>query len=581
MSTMKDYRILVEGQIGLGVLLFVIMLLAAFFEGVGISLVLPILSDVMEVNGTSTSGAWGNLMNSLRHRIGLDGLIVLLVIVFSIKSVLLVTLHSLRVFVAMRLRELWSRRQFDTLLIEDYAEQLDRRQGAVTNNLVQEPIHASRAVVQLLDLMSSAVLLFTLLLMMLATDWQVTLLALAIGGFLSALVWAVSKRYSESIGARRLKVSQQTQAVAAEGIRGLRELRIYDMGELIGNRFSKLLRKFTRISTHFSIFANIPSSITDLVAILVLGGVLFFFSQIRGEDIRETVAFLAFFMLMTQRLMTRLSDIISLRMKVSFFLPALRMVAANLQAGRSLVAEEVPDLQVGPLSEDICIEQLEFSHRDGTPVFKDLSLVIPFRGLTAFVGPSGAGKSTLADLLMQLLRPQSGIIRVNGRPLSDYNPGSWRSRVGYVSQEPFMLHGSIRENICLGCTSVTDDAMKYAAERAHVEDFINTLANDYETVVGDQAVKISGGQRQRIAIARAILRRPDLYIFDEPTSALDSESEAAVHATLRELARDKAVIVITHRIEALDKCDRIFELRRDGGVKDLRPDVMQTSVSGD
>jgi ABC-type multidrug transport system fused ATPase/permease subunit len=143
-----------------------------------------------------------------------------------------------------------------------------------------------------------------------------------------------------------------------------------------------------------------------------------------------------------------------------------------------------------------------------------------------------------------------------------------------------MLHGTIRENICLGDTSISDEAMKRAAVRAHVEDFIAALPNGYDTVVGDQAVKISGGQRQRIAIARAILRQPDLYILDEPTSALDSESEAAVHSTLLDLARDKAVIVITHRIEALDSCGRVFELQRDGGVKELRPGPIQVSVSG-
>lgn len=180
--------------------------------------------------------------------------------------------------------------------------------------------------------------------------------------------------------------------------------------------------------------------------------------------------------------------------------------------------------------------------------------------MTALVGVSGSGKSTMADLLMGLLTPQSGKIAVNHRDLREFSLASWREKVGYVCQDPFLFNMTLRENILMGKPDATEEEMVSAAKMANIHDFIIGLPEAYDTVIGDRGVKLSGGQRQRIVIARSVIRNPQLFIFDEATSALDSESEAAVRRSIEKLAEKKTIIVIAHRDSTIEKADVIFDL---------------------
>ena len=210
----------------------------------------------------------------------------------------------------------------------------------------------------------------------------------------------------------------------------------------------------------------------------------------------------------------------------------------------------------------ISFNQVSFSYQEGRNALNDISFDIPANQRVALVGSSGAGKSTVSRLLLGFIQPQQGSILINQQPLSDIDPENWRHLIAWVPQNPHLFHGTIRENIALGMsngnTKASNKAIKQAAQRAHADDFINTLPNGYDTLIGERGIGLSGGEIQRIALARAFLKDAPLVILDEATANLDSESEQAIQQSINELAKERSLLVIAHRLDTIKQADTII-----------------------
>ena len=224
----------------------------------------------------------------------------------------------------------------------------------------------------------------------------------------------------------------------------------------------------------------------------------------------------------------------------------------------------------------IALDEVTFRYGDSAPALVDLTLEIPARGTVAFVGASGAGKSTLATLLTGILPPTAGAMRLGGTPYDELDQAEMRRRIGYVTQESIIFNDTVRNNITLweGDGREVDAATRAAAEAANIAEFVESLPDGYDTVLGEDGVDISGGQRQRIAIARELYKRVPVLILDEATSALDSESERVVQQSIDSLRGDKTVIVIAHRLSTVRNADTVFVLKEGriverGGYADL------------
>ena len=207
----------------------------------------------------------------------------------------------------------------------------------------------------------------------------------------------------------------------------------------------------------------------------------------------------------------------------------------------------------------IRFDRVSFSYLPGEPVSKELSFSLEPGTVTAIVGPSGAGKTTLFSLLERFYEPDSGTILIGAKPLQEFSLASWRRRIGYVPQDCPLMAGTIRENIAYGLERTpTDEELAEAARLAYADEFIRGLPNGYDTEVGERGVKLSGGQRQRIAIARALLRDPDILMLDEATSSLDSASEHYVKLALENLMRGRTTLIIAHRLSTVMDADLIL-----------------------
>jgi ATP-binding cassette, subfamily B, bacterial len=295
------------------------------------------------------------------------------------------------------------------------------------------------------------------------------------------------------------------------------------------------------------------------IAIMVFGGHL----ALTG---RLNVGLYSVLVFMTQRLLwplTRLGTTLDLFQRAM----ASTTRVLDLLDTRPQIVSGRRSLPVEQVRGEVRLEGVTFAYGDGRPVLKDLSLLIPAGQTVAIVGATGAGKSTLVKLLLRFYDVQQGRILLDGHDLRALKTGDLRRAIGFVSQDVFLFHGTVRENIAYGSFDASMEAIVAAARIAEAHDFIQELPQGYDTIVGERGQKLSGGQRQRISLARAVLKDPPVLLLDEATSAVDNETEAAIQRSLERITVDRTTIVIAHRLSTIRNAGAIFVLE-DGELRE-------------
>jgi ATP-binding cassette subfamily B protein len=257
--------------------------------------------------------------------------------------------------------------------------------------------------------------------------------------------------------------------------------------------------------------------------------------------------------------------------------PLERLASVNVKLQEALMAVDrlyqILDLEIEPLDDQhkaafqglrnaLELQDVSFHYGCRANVLDQMTLRFPAGKTVAIVGESGSGKSTLLKLLMGFYEPTAGRILIDGVDMRDYALASWRSQIGLVSQEPFIFNATLRENIALGRPGATLNEVSEAARAAGLEEFISSLPERYETLIGERGANLSGGQRQRLAIARALLRKPELLIFDEATSHLDTATERAIQESLKTALAGRTVVLVAHRLSTIKNADLIYVLRQ-------------------
>jgi len=301
------------------------------------------------------------------------------------------------------------------------------------------------------------------------------------------------------------------------------------------------------------------AAFVPLIRILVFVGfiTILFFGGLEVYGDRLSVGNYSVMVFLTQRLLwplTRLGETLDHYQRA---MASTVRVMNLLDTPIAVVSGDKPILPE-QIRGEVSITNVSFQYKEGIPVLKNLSLHIPAGQTIGIVGATGSGKSTLVKLLLRLYEVPSGEITIDGISIRDFNLRNLRRCIGWVSQDIFLFHGTVLENIAYGRLSASREEIIASAKIAEAHDFILQLPHGYDTIVGERGQKLSGGQKQRIAIARAILRNPPILILDEATSALDNETELAIQNSLRKITNNRTTIAIAHRLSTIRHADCIY-----------------------
>ncbi|MEM7306292.1 MAG: ABC transporter ATP-binding protein [Planctomycetota bacterium] len=310
-------------------------------------------------------------------------------------------------------------------------------------------------------------------------------------------------------------------------------------------------RRAIRLSSAFSPLIRMVI-VLGFAALVVFGGIL----AVEGELDVSAYTVMVF---LTQRLLWPLT---TLGETFDLYQRAMASTARVLDLlGRSpRVRTGATPLPLDGVRGEVEFDDVTFGYDEGYPVFRDLSLSVPAGSTVAIVGATGAGKSTIIKLLLRFYDAQRGRVRVDGIDVRELELDDLRRAIGLVSQDVFLFHGTVRENIAYGRPDADDDEIERASRIAEAHGFIEALPAGYDTLVGERGQKLSGGQRQRVSIARAVLKDPPLLVLDEATSAVDNETEAAIQRSLARIAVGRTTVVIAHRLSTVRRADRIYVL---------------------
>jgi ATP-binding cassette, subfamily C, bacterial CydC len=386
-------------------------------------------------------------------------------------------------------------------------------------------------------------------------------LALAVLAFLAAagvgvplLMWILSR----GLGRRQLQLRSELYSRIVDGTQGVQDLLAFGREEEQRQEIEALNRKLGRTERRMASIAGLNDSLGDLLTnlailtVLVLAIPLVATGEIRGVYL----AFLALVALGVFEAATPLGT-------------AFRTIGRTTAAGERLfeVSDSEPAIRNPrsplPVPEDFTLRLDKVSFRYGEDEFfllEDLSLSLESGRKVAVVGPSGSGKSTLAALILRFREPQRGEIRLVGRDLADYADGDVRRLVSAVPQRTHVFNDTLRNNLLLADPEADDRALEMALERARISGFVERLPERLDTYIGEHGTRLSGGERQRLAVARALLKDAPLLVLDEPTANLDTVTEQELLACVWKTTRDRAVLLITHRLVGMEEMDEILVL---------------------
>jgi subfamily B ATP-binding cassette protein MsbA len=445
------------------------------------------------------------------------------------------------------------------------------RIGEIIARLDQDTRNAiSGLELSLRNLIVSPLLIFYFGYLMFKTNATLTVFVLA-AGLMHYILTQLIRRPLRQRMFDQFNISAEVTAYLQERLGAARVVKTFVAERFEALHLRRLANEVMRVNTRYGFFKNVDEPLTQIInAVINVGILLFSASELFAGRLTATGFFLYLFV--GRSVLGPLTTLTQSYNSIQSTLAAGVRVRELFDIQPGVVSGSV---QVHQMKDSLRLEDVSFSY-PGTPVLKNVTVEIPKGKTTAIVGPSGSGKSTFTDLLVRFYDPQSGQVRLDGTDLRDLDLDSYRRLFGVVAQESVLFNATIAENIAYARPETTQAEIEEAARIANAHDFILELPDGYKTYVGDRGVRLSGGQRQRIAIARAVVRKPEILILDEATSSLDTESEKKVQVAVDQAIQSTTAVVIAHRLSTVIRAHQIIVLEA-GHVVDIgRHDELMT-----
>ena len=556
-------------------LLLIMILIMAILDTIGVASIMPFIAVLTNPEIVESNFLLGIMYNkskffgveNIEEFIILLGFLVFFVLIISL------TFKSLAIYAQLRFAQMREysigKRLLEGYLSQPYSWSLSRNSADFSKTILSEVnLIILQAITPMINLLANATVVIAILILLIIVDPFIAFLISCTLGLAYWIIYKFIRGYLKNIGLERLKVNQLRFTSINEVFGAGKEVKLGGLENAYIDKFSKTTKIFAKHQASMKVLAQLPRFTIEAIG---FGGMILFilYYLLESKTFTNALPLIALYAFGGYRILPALQQSYNSISSLRFAGPALDNLCEELRLNKKdLINKHVEPLLI---ERAISLKNISYNYPNTKQTsIKNVSLEILACSTVGLVGATGSGKTTTADIILGLLEPQKGVLKVDGKVINDHNRKAWQKSIGYVPQYIYLTDDTITANIALGIDSkiVSQKSIERAAKAANLHEFIiNELPMGYKTIVGERGVRLSGGQRQRLGIARALYHSPKILVLDEATSAMDNLTEKLIMDAINKLKKNTTILLIAHRLTTIKNCEKIFLIEK-GELKD-------------
>ena len=568
----KKALIYIKNYKRLGILIIILSILTSIFDGISIGALIPILQSIVDQNNTNNLETLFPFFTKIESWVfrGEKEKTLIILLTFALLMVILKNIFSyLNNIIIQKTSSLIKRdlrrNMFTAITDARFEYHGSLRSGDIVNSVT----HYTKGIVSFiftfltLGIKTSRIIVYLIILFLIS--WKLTLVAI----FLELLLLPIIKLLLNKIKNTNITIARELDSLSFKLIETLSNISLIKISSTEKdeqNQFNTTANKLAELEYKEIKFARLTSLIAEVIILTTIILILALTTELTDINIIVFIPFIITYIYVFLKLFNEINGFINAISGMFQNIVPFHIYEERLNKAKKEF-EIIEKDNIANFKEKIEFKNVSFEYDKNTPILKNINFTIPKGSFTAIIGPTGAGKTTIINLIDGLLTPTTGSICIDKENIENINKRKWRQNIGFISQDPILFNESISHNISYGSYNKSESDIIKAAKIANAHDFIMNLPNKYRTVTGERGTKLSGGQKQRIAIARAIIKNPEILILDEATSALDTKTEKDVQEAIDKAMSNRTVISIAHRLSTIKKADNIIVLGRDGIIE--------------
>lgn len=537
-------------------LLLIATFILSILETFAISVIMPFITFASNPDMIFQNKISNTIYNFFAFNNTLDFMVtfsVILVIFYVIRAIYnMAYSYALNRF-AFRKYHFFAYRLFCKATELSYLDFTNKNADIIRRNIITEAMQASHFIQQILMMGAEIITIILMYILLLIISWKMTIVLTLI---LVANVFLITQTISKVIqkqGILQAELGEQFLKIISKTLGNFKIIKLKGEQQNVLKAFDEASSKRVKTQIINQTLSPSPKFILETIGFCILIAAVAYI-LIKYNNASAVIPIISMYALALYRILPAVNRILQSYNMSRYYKRSLEIIYEDL-----IYHTEYEDNKPIDFNHKIELKDVDFEYRENNPIIKDFNLTINKGDKIAFIGKSGAGKSTLIDLIIGIYKPKNGFIEIDGVKLDNSNLRSWRKKIGYIPQNVFLFDGNVAENIALE-DKIDEQKIIDVCKKANIWDFLK--ANDgINTIVGDGGIKLSGGQKQRIAIARALYNNPEILVLDEATSALDNDTESRIMDEIYDVAQDKTLLIIAHRLSTVERCKRKIEVK--------------------